>query len=185
MAKIDYDEIRRIHRLEKSSTQLAELSDNFYSELSDFISAEKKRYLDSLKSLSSSKARDFTNLKRLVEEIFSLREKKMLNKALVSLRTDEVLEQNLTLPEKKAFHEILSTLKRHNALLEGMFSSDSSKAKAEKGLNTLSVTILSDIQAFVGSDMNEYGPYKKDDAVELPFSVSEFLISRKLAKQSE
>src|SRR3989338_3030786 len=101
MAKVDYDEIRRIHRLEKSSTQLAELAENFYSELADFISAEKKRYLDSLKSLSSSKARDFTNLKRLVEEIFSLREKKMLNKALISLRTDEVLEQNLTLPEKK------------------------------------------------------------------------------------
>ena len=113
-----YDEIRRIHRLEKNTSKLVEVEQEFYNDLNSFLSAEKKEYLDSLHDLNSTKARSFTNLKKMVEEIFSLREKKILNQALVASRTNEFREENMALQEKKMFREVLATLKKHSKILK-------------------------------------------------------------------
>src|SRR3989339_670351 len=100
---IDYDEVRRIYRLEKNSSRLVELQDNFYNELNDFIQKEREEYLESLSEFSHSKTRDFMNLKKIVEAIFSLREKKIMNKALVSSRTREISTEQMPPQEKKLF----------------------------------------------------------------------------------
>jgi DNA replication initiation complex subunit (GINS family) len=61
--RLDYDELRRIHRLEKNTSKLVEVDEDFISSLENFVEDEKKKYLDSLKNFSSSQAREFTNLK--------------------------------------------------------------------------------------------------------------------------
>jgi len=142
---------------------------------------EKKAYLDSLNDLSSTKARDFTNLKKMVEEIFAMREKKILNSSLVASRTDEVNEENMALQEKKMFQEILNSLRKHNKILEEIFSDNGEKQAKEKDLNNLSVEILSDISGFVGTDMKEYGPFEKGSVINLPAKIAKLLSKRKLA----
>ena len=181
---ISYDEIRRIHRLEKNSSKLVEVEQEFYNELHSFIVQEKASYLESLRDFSSSKARDFSNLKKMVEEIFSLRGKKILNKALAASHTKDADEAHMATQEKALFRELLSLLEKHNALLEGIFSDISSSAGGEpnKDLNTLSVEILSEIPAFVGADMKEYGPFGKGVVVSLPLKVAKLLSARKLVE---
>ena len=180
--ELSYDEVRRIHRLEKNSSKLVAVEQEFYSYLSEFISGEKKEYLDSLQDFSSTKSRDFTNLKKMVEEIFALREKKILTMSLVASRTDSVDETHMALQEKKMFHEILSSIRKHNKLLQELFSNSSKKGTSKKDLNNLSVEILSDIPSFVGTDMEEYGPFKKGDVLELPVKIAKLLSERKLAE---
>ena len=85
--KVDYDELRRIYRLEKNTSKLVELQEDFYNSLNEFVQEEKTNYLDSLKDLSNSKAKDFNNLKKMLEEFFSIRQKKLLNQALIALHT--------------------------------------------------------------------------------------------------
>lgn len=177
-----YDEIRRIHRLEKNTSKLVEVEQEFYNDLNSFLSAEKKEYLDSLHDLNSTKARSFTNLKKMVEEIFSLREKKILNQALIASRTNEINEANMALQEKKMFMEILSSLKKHSKILEEIFSDNGKKSENKKDLNNLSVEILLDISGFVGTDMKEYGPFEKGTIVNLPVKIAKLLSERKLAK---
>ena len=75
--------------MEKNSAQLVEVEDDFFSSLEEFLLSEKESYLKSLKDPSSSKARDFSNLHKLVVELFEIREKKLLNKALVALHTGQ------------------------------------------------------------------------------------------------
>ena len=106
--ELSYDELRRIYRLEKNTSKLVEVDEDFYDSLSDFIQGEKKEYLAGLKSFSSSKARDFANLKKIVDEIFSIREKKLLSKALVSSRNGEGEAGKIASQEKKTFKEILA-----------------------------------------------------------------------------
>ncbi|HZX19840.1 MAG TPA: hypothetical protein VFF13_02400 [archaeon] len=179
--EFNYDEIRRIHRLEKNSSKLVQVELDFYNELSAFLNEEKKAYLESLKDLSSSKARDFSNLKKMVEEIFSLREKKVLNMALVASRTNEESEDNMASQEKKLYRETLASLKKHNRILEEIFFGSSKSDSNDRDLNSLSVEILSDISGFVGSDMNEYGPFEKGQVVKLPLKIAKLLSERRLA----
>ena len=66
---LSFDEIRRIHRLEKNTSQLVEVEKEFYNELHAFLQKEKQAYLESLKDFSVSDTRRFSNLKKMVEEI--------------------------------------------------------------------------------------------------------------------
>ncbi len=180
--ELSYDEVRRIHRLEKNQSKLVEVDQEFYSELREFIGVEKKEYLDSLKDLSSTKARDFTNLKKMVEEIFAVREKKIMGKALVASRTGDAGEEHMATQEKKLFRELLSLLERHGKLLSGVFSDDGKGGDSGKDLNTVSVEVLSEIPAFVGSDMKEYGPFSKGETAKLPVKIAKLLGAKKLVE---
>ncbi len=179
--ELSYDEIRRIHRLEKNTVKLVQVDPEFYGDLQEFMMAEKESYLESLRDFSAAKARDFTNLKRMVEEIFALRTKKILGGALVSSRTSESGDEAMADPEKKMYRDILSLLERHNRLLGTVFS-EKNGGGTGKDLNTLTVEILSDIPEFVGTDMKEYGPFRKGSTVALPAKIARLLSAQKLAE---
>ncbi|MBU0662742.1 MAG: hypothetical protein ABH854_00475 [Candidatus Diapherotrites archaeon] len=179
---MDYDEIRRIHRLEKSSSRLVELNQDFYNDLNVFMQHEKTEYLDSLKDFSISKTRNFTNLKKMIEEIFSLREKKIVSLALVASRTNESSDTNMALPEKATFNAILAVLTKHNEMLTSLFTTKGAKkAKAKStDLNLAKLKVSVDIPSFVGTDMKEYGPYSANETVELPYNIAKLLSTRKM-----
>jgi DNA replication initiation complex subunit (GINS family) len=180
---IDYDGIRRIHRLERSSSKLSDLSEDFYNGLNDFVRSEREAYLASVKDFSPQKARDFANLKKMVEEIFSLREKKILTKALISSRTKEHSSDGLASHEKKLFAKLLSLLNGHNEIVEGLFQGK--QVRKQKDLNIVPVKILSEIPAFVGTDMKDYGPFSDGKETSLPYAVAKLLVSRGLAEMKE
>ena len=178
---ISYDEIRRIHRLEKNTGRLVEVQEDFFSSLHSFMQQEKTAYLEGLRNFSSSKARDYSNLKKMIEEIFLIREKKLLNKALIHSRTGELSEDKMALEEKKTLQELLSVLSTHRSFLNSVFSEE--KTTTEKYFDTLTITLLKDVPSFIGGDMKEYGPFEKNKRVELPFKIASLLVARNLAKQ--
>lgn len=183
--EINYDEIRRIYRLEKSTLQLVEVEDDFYDSLNDFIAEQKEEYIKSLKDFSLAKARDFTNMKKMVEEIFSLREKKILNKALSTSRTGETSKQNMCAQEKKTFSELLKILEKHRALLNEIFESDGKKTSKKQSEDTVKVKVLKEVPSFVGGDMKEYGPFSAGQKVSLPNKIATLLKSRKLVEDAD
>jgi len=174
---ISYDELRRIHRLEKNTSKLVEVDEDFVDSLEKFVEEEKKKYLDSLKNFSSSEARQFTNLKRIIEEIFLIREKKILNKALIASHTKEVELENMAKQEKDFFKKMLKVLDEYSSHCTNLFGE-----KAKKN-NLVKVKILKDVPTFVGTDMKEYGPFKEGQTVELPSKVSKLFITRKIAEE--
>lgn len=177
--KLDYDELLRIYRLEKNTSKLVEVEEDFFNSLHEFIQKERKEYLDSLKDLSSSKARDFSNLKKMVEELFALRQKKILNLALISARTEEPDSlDRMALQEKEVFDSLLESLQRHQKMFSEIFQGE---AKPEKDLESVQVKILKEVPAFVGSDMKEYGPFTENESVSLPYNIGKLLVSRKIA----
>ncbi|MCX6804260.1 MAG: hypothetical protein NTY48_06895 [Candidatus Diapherotrites archaeon] len=176
--RIDYDELRRIHRLEKNTSRLVEVEDDFIDSLEVFVAEEKKKYLASLKNFSASEAREFTNLKRIIEEIFIMREKKILNKALISAHTREVIEEKMARQELENFKKLLHVLEDYYSLYQSLFGESEKKESS-----LVSVKILKDIPTFVGTDMKEYGPFMEDETVELPSKVARLFVTRKLAEE--
>ncbi|MDP2666940.1 MAG: hypothetical protein Q8P05_05580 [Candidatus Diapherotrites archaeon] len=117
MTNLDYEELRRIYRLEKNTTRLVEVPEDFFPTLHDFIEDERKKYLDSLRDLNATKAKDFGNLKKLVEEWFSVREKKLLNTVLLSARTNDPDDSHMARPEKELYQALLVALQEHRSLV--------------------------------------------------------------------
>jgi len=175
--KIDYDELRRIHRLEKNTSKLVEVDDDFIDSLESFVNEAKKSYLSSLKNFSSSEVREFTNLKRVIEEIFLMREKKILNKALISSRTQETESEKMATQEKDTFKRLLKIIEEHDKLCSSLFG------EKERESSMVSVKILKDVPTFVGTDMKEYGPFSEGQSVELPAKVAKLFVSRKIAEE--
>jgi len=176
--RLDYDELRRIHRLEKNTSKLVEVEDDFIDSLGIFIEEEKKKYLASLKNFSSSDAREFTNLKRIIEEIFLMRNKKILNKALIAAHTKDVNEEKMATQERETFRKLLRLLDEHFDMLSAFFGE---KEKKESVL--VKIKILKDVPTFVGTDMKEYGPFKEGETVELPAKVARLFVTRKIAEE--
>ncbi len=186
---LSYDEIRRIHRLEKNSSKLVDVSEDFFNSLNDFVEEEKNSYIKNLKNFSIEEARDFANLKKMVEEIFLLRERKILNAALLASRSGETERLNAASQEKKMFESVVALLLKQRELLSDMFSSADQaavKGKArEKTLEVTEVRMLSEVPAFIGPDLKEYGPFSQDQKVSLPYKVAKLFFERKLATPDE
>jgi len=182
--RLDYDEIRRIYRAEKNSSKLVEVEEDFFETLADFFEKQRDEYLHSLRDLSGSKAKSFSNLRKIVSEVFSLREKKLLNMALISVRTGDLQEEKMSNEEKQTMKLLLDVLGRHQKILDGLLSMpEDGRGKKETGKVT--VKMLQDVPAFVGADMHEYGPFEKDNVLGLPERIAVLLVSRKLAESVE
>ncbi len=181
--EISYDELRRIYRLEKNTSKLVEVDDDFFDDLKDFVKDQKSAYLKSLKNLSMSKAKDFSNMKRMIEEIFLIREKKLLNKALIASRTGEFVEEKISSEERTVLNDMLHVLQKHKSLLNDVFDIDEGALEKNSiDLNKVSVRILKDIPAFVGTDMKEYGPFSAGQSLSLPPKIANLLAARKLVE---
>lgn len=175
--KIDYDELRRIHRLEKNTSKLVEVDDDFIDSLQTFVDDEKKKYLSSLKNLSSGEVREFSNLKRVVEDIFQMREKKLLNKALIAAHTKEAEVEKMSTQERDTFKKLLKVLEEHYDLFISLFGEQAAKQEL------VSLKVLKDVPTFVGTDMKEYGPFSEGQNVQLPQKIAKLFLSRKIAEE--
>lgn len=183
--RLDYDELRKIYRLEKNNSRLAEVEDDFFDSLKDFFELQKKDYLHSLQDLSGSKAKSFSNLKKIVMEIFSIREKKLLNKALVASRTGELETTKMALQETETLKQLLGVLNKHQAFLDEIFSIKPQKKTASvASVGKVSLKILKSVPAFMGADLKEYGPFEQDKKVSVPEKIASLLVSRKLAEKT-
>ncbi|MEM0359935.1 MAG: hypothetical protein QXK06_01180 [Candidatus Diapherotrites archaeon] len=181
---MDYDEIRRVFRLEKNSSQLCAVEADFWQSLKEFMKKEREKYVEELKNGHISKAKDFANMEQIVLELLAIREKKVLNKALIASRTKEFSLDGMSKSEKELFKGLLAVLEKFREdSSELVGERDSERRTEEKDLKKLSLQILSDIPSFIGADMKEYGPFFKGQEVELPGKTAELLVERKLAAQ--
>ena len=180
--RLDYDELRKIYRIEKNNSRLAEVEEDFLDSLKEFFEGQRKDYLQSLNDLSSTKAKSFSNLRKIIGEIFSIREKKLLNKALIASRTGDIENERMALQEKETLKELLAVLNRHQEILDGIFNGRAKQAS--KAGEKVSLKVVQDVPAFMGADMKEYGPFARDRVVSVPEKIASLLVSRKLAEKA-
>ena len=182
--RLDYDELRKLYRLEKNSSKLAEVEDDFLDSLQTFFEKEKQAYFNSLNDLSSTKAKSFSNMKKIISEIFAIREKKLLNKALIASRTGEIETVKLASQETETLKQMLSVLNTHQQFLDQALSMKArNPKKSAKSIGRVLVKVLQNVPAFMGSDMKEYGPFEQNKAVSVPEKIASLLVSRKLAEK--
>lgn len=164
---LTYETIRNIIDQEKSSEKLAKIPDNFFIEARNYLHKKAKMSKDDEWRVESAKRR--------LQDIIDLREKKIASFALYATRSN-IKPENMTEDEERLFNSIISSLKSFRSGIE--------KAMDIEHVEYL-VSIKSDIDSFVGINMNVYGPLKKGDIITLPKPNAELLIKKNVAEKIE
>jgi len=170
---ITFELIRRIQREEQRVPKLTKLPENFYQNIAAYL--QQKRNLVETKD-DRKGGLEIKNIERLVEDIFNRRERKILNQAIISVRTG-MSPENLTEEEDVFFNVLLNSLKdRRDNMLKKMLE------EVEEEFASL-IVFKEDVPQFVGSDMKTYGPFKKGDIAKLPEENMKVLIERGITEE--
>lgn len=169
---ITYELIRRIQREEEKQPKLTKLPEDFYSKVSNYLI--QKRRISATKA-DRKDAFEVKNIERLFEDIFSRRERKILNHAIINARTGMATE-NLTEEEEKFHSQILQALKerRMNILRKVLEQSET-----REGM----VIFKQETPAFVGADMLNYGPFKEGDIAKIPEDNKRILLEKGIVEE--
>ena len=143
--------VKRIFEEERSSKKLAKIDENFFYDVSEYLAKRGK-------SLNSERERwEFESVKKRVQAIFEMRQRKILSMAIDNLTTGFVPE-NLTSFEKELFDKIVEVLRNFNRKMREMKSVEKiTIEKAHKFLielkgigDKIRAFILRDFQNFLG-----------------------------------
>ncbi len=154
---------------ERSSSKLTEIDENLYKEILDFV---RKTQIEEFRD-DIEKIKIFIKIKETLSELLFKRVEKMVLYALYASRDKEYIEpRNIMSSEKEFYSEILRKIKEKLEEIE----------KKEDN-NKITVRILKDLPEIVGIDGKIYGPFKKEDVVNLPKENAEALIKRGVAEE--
>lgn len=190
---MNYEDLRRFQRLERNSSRLGELSNNFYEELSQMLCAQKAK----CKEGQAEDARVFENIIKTARDVFDRREQKILMKAMRYARTNETEKDAVTDEEKKLFEKMAEELKKNRRDFEMLLSGSGKPRGIEKiqnindipvvnngqvaeDLNIVMVRILKKVPKFVSGDLKEYGPFEANSIARLPRKEADLLSNRNI-----
>jgi len=169
---ITFDLIRKIQREEQRSPKLAKIPDDFYSAIVSYVQQKKQiAEKDDRKGVLEVKS-----IERLVEDVFDRRERKIVTAAVNTARTN-IQPENMVEEEKDFFDLVAGTIRqRRETSLRKMFTS-------ERGEQAELIVFRDEVPEFVGSDMKNYGPFKKGDIAKLPDENMKLLINQGVVEQ--
>ncbi len=181
---ITYNEIYTILRQEKYNETLQKLPKNFLEEIKAYIEEKKKSlekegaFDEALKKLK----KQFENAQSLINELFAIRQKKILNLAsLAKISGIAKSDIDAMLPEERElFHTVVNKLKHTEEKIRNKISEGKKDLK-----NNCLIRFKSDVEAFLDGEGNQLGPFKKGDLANLPKEIADILIADKKAIKIE
>lgn len=194
---ITFETLFEILRREKSKEELQKLDDSFYADVLAYLE-EKYRILretEGKTDLFSIAERDETavllqSIRKVVRDIYDKREKKLVDIALNKAKTGSgIIDTSTLLPEEQEYFKAVQALlaKYREDILNSVLSLKRplllAQESQEKPLQqqpqsvTKCLKFLQPVSAFVGKELEEYGPFNAEDKAYLPSEIAEVLIA--------
>lgn len=178
---ITFELIRKIQREERAASKLTKLPEGFYKNINSYLQ-QKKKIADKVGST------ELKNIEMLVNDIFNRRERKILNMVIIAART-KIPPENLSDEERGFFDALVEVVsKRRKEALAELFEEAATieEVAAEDemaGQKIVSIIFNEDMEEFVGSNLVNYGPFKKGDTAEIPVDNVKLLTEKGIAKE--
>lgn len=199
---ITYETLFEILRREKSRGDLQELDTGFFKDIISYLAQKKGMLLKKpvASGLFGEEERMQTesqvlNIKRLIRQLYELRERKIIDMALNRSRTQSnLLDDSALLPEEKIFYETLVSRmdeQRRDLLYlilnaeAQMPSNEPEKKIKEPKKPDVTLKFSDDVEEFVDEEMNSHGPFSSGDVATLPANLAQMLIERHGAERLE
>ena len=189
---ISFEGLREVHRKERASPKLVSIPSGFWKDVSEYFAGKMRKYeeLRSNTSRFTDKVltqfeKEIRNAGRIIKELYTLRERKIIRQAGTEVATDEKQElQDMVSEEKKIYGAIVDNLKAgRDGVLAKVLAGEKIGQKDDKDgdkaeSDSLKIKITDSVASFLGTDLNLYGPYEKDQLAELPTKYAKLLIEK-------
>jgi len=187
---VSFEELREVHRKERASPKLVALAPTFWKEVADYFLGKMQKYEELRQQTSrftdkvlGQFEREVRNAGRVISELYTLREKKLLLMAWSEVATKDRKDlRDLTPEERDMYKVILEQLKEgRNTMLAGVLAGEKAEEKEEPPApepETQQVRILENVASFLGTDLNLYGPYEPGQLAELPLRYVKLLVDK-------
>ncbi len=197
--EITFETLYEILRLEKSNADLHELPEDFYVNVLEYLK-QKEESLSDLKQeadvFSSGEKdrlqREFNSVKNIVEKIYEIREKKIVDMAINKSRMPETMinKRKMNDYEKDFLHDMVSLFDRYReGILRNIISLKKPKLEKSHHTNfeddskkkkTRKVRFKRNIPKFVWKDLSDYGPFEKGEIAILPKELANTFVDEKI-----
>ncbi len=191
-------------RMEKESSKLSALDDDFYQQSRIFLQSlyEELKNCEPGSSKYNITQRELKNTRDQIEKLFELRMWKLLKKSALKGEDDATFDiTTLTAEERKTYHELRKTITSHQQLIfnitehkepdiepvtgdiaQEQFIETETSATSKRNITKeyIVVRVLQDIPQFRGIDMHDY-TLTKDDVAVLPDVNADALCKRGIA----
>jgi len=188
MDSYNYEDLYELLRNEKFSTDLQDMSLENLKKIRSYFNERNNKLNESESSnmfSSHNKLKiqgEIDNATRIVNDLINIRERKIINRAIFTSRSNENIEDtsNMIEIEKKLYDFLNVELKKfRKSYLYEIENKELNDKKQKKYVVLEDIPLLSD-------GINEYGPYKKNDFIELPSNIANILVNEsKIKEESE
>lgn len=194
---LSFEDLREAQRKERSSPGIVSVEADFWKGVARYMSRKMEKYEELRESSSrftdkvlAKFERELRNAARVIVQLYDLRERKILLMAWSEVATDEETDTRpLTPEEEQLFERMVEVMKRvRTNIVDRALAGEESgmkRAEAPKEAEKMRVEVLEDVQAFMGTDLNLYGPYQAGEKVELPEKYGKLLLEKGKAKPAE
>jgi DNA replication initiation complex subunit (GINS family) len=192
--ELTYKRLRDLAREEKVQPGLVRLPPEFYASIEEFLSS---KFSDMESTRSVLQMREFENAVGTIKEISSIRQQKILFKAIRSGGAHGETTE-MTREEHELYDRFCSVLIDEQQKMSAMLSRfESRKAKtsgaqekrgetgAQPSDNFKKVRFIKDVPAYKGVNNETFGPFKPGEESALPMTEAEWLLRGKLAENIE
>ncbi len=168
-----------ILRMEKKRNELQQLSNGFLAEVRTYL-----EHKEGMTGQGTDSERQLENVHKILEELFNVRERKLLELA----RSKGPNIEGLTEAEKFFYTSLIETLAKFRETLNSEIRPGAVKEEKPIGAQAeaipacitgkLKVSFLCPVPRFVGKQLEVYGPFNTGEETELPEEIAELLIQR-------
>ena len=202
---ITYETLFELLKREKERPDLQRLESTFFIDTINYIK-DKKKILEA-KSESpfaveerKKTERQLENIYKILKDLYERREKKIISLAIDKSRTkSNLIDTTALLREEKVFFDAMTDLLDNyreaimysvlNEKIPFMQPIENKKPKGEFATalelkkSTKLVRFLSHVPKFVGTELEEYGPFEEEDIANLPAEIADVLMNKGRAEE--
>jgi len=202
---ITYETLFELLKREKERNDLQKLEPSFFSDTITYIK-DKKKILDARSdSVFAGEERKKTerqleNIYKIIKELYERREKKIISLALDKSRTkSDLIDTTALLKEERVVFDALTSMldSYRDAILYSllnekmpfMLAAEQKKPKEDfktalELKHTMKLVRFTDhIPKFVGTELEEYGPFEGEDIANLPAEIADVLVNKGKAEE--
>lgn len=203
--KITFDTLFSMLRMEKSREEIQDLDKSFFDDVTEYLN-EKKELLNKetdglnvfMDNEKERNMKQLNNIKRILNEIYERREKKIIEMALVKSRTkSDIISTEGLLDTEVQLYENLVNLFDHfrqgvllnlvdgkKVELDTLKNIPGNEKEEEKQDDKKKIKFLYDVPKFVGENLEVYGPFEQEEVAELPQEIAVLLVEKGRAQEA-
>jgi|GEM_PF-1157250 len=195
MEELTYEQLREVQKKERSTAMLSELPEDFYAKAGNLI-ARLRAQMNA--EFALEKAREYENAVKVLRDIYSIREQKILLRAIRAAGEANRNVGGLAAEEKAVFEKVKEAVADGERMFESVVGisptvqeSKQEIVEVEKDAVALQpapdgkkLKVIAQVPQFVGFSGKKYGPFGPGEVVFLPLKEGELLIKRKLAMEA-